>query len=393
MVSKLLTGKSILIIALSARPFVAAAKKAGYMVTAIDAFADKQTVELADRTIIVDYDSNGFNAIALLDAIKTIDVSQYLGFVYGSGFDAQPELLQQIAKLLPLIGNLPATVLAVKTATSFFSTLTQLNIKHPKVYEVLPADYHTNVYLKKFAGGCGGTHINLVNNQVVNNQKLLLPNHYYQQYVAGLSVSLLFVADGENVVVIGFNEQWLSPAKDMPFRYGGAVGGFDLPKLLQEQLIDAAKKLTQAFGLIGLNSMDAVVKNDVAYVLEINPRLSATFDLYKNLDFNLFNLHVQVCLQHLKQPQSVKPLKQAQAHAIVYTESDTYVSTEIHWPTWAVDTPHHANQFQHVKILAGEPICTALADSDYSEDAKQLAQSRVEVLLEMLKTNHQKVVI
>jgi predicted ATP-grasp superfamily ATP-dependent carboligase len=383
-----LTGKSILIIALSARPFVAAAKQAGYMVTAIDAFADKQTVALADRTVIVDYDNNGFNAIALLDAITTLDVSQYLGFVYGSGFDAQPELLQQITKLLPLIGNLPATVLAVKTATSFFSALAQLNITHPKVYEVLPVDYHTNVYLKKFAGGCGGTHINLVNNQAA-----LLPNHYYQQYVAGLSVSLLFVTDGENVVVIGFNEQWQRPAKDMPFRYGGAVGSFDLPKLLQEQLIDAAKKLTQKFGLIGLNSMDAVVQNGVAYVLEINPRLSATFDLYTNLDFNLFNLHVEICLQHSTLPKSVEPLKQAQAHAIVYAEQNTDVSAEINWPDWTVDTPHHANQFQHVKILAGEPICTALAYADNSEDAKQLVQSRVKILLEMLKTNPQKVVI
>jgi predicted ATP-grasp superfamily ATP-dependent carboligase len=388
LVSKQLTGKSILIIALSARPFVAAAKQAGYTVTAIDAFADKQTVALADRTVIVDYDSNGFNAIALLDAITTVDVSQYLGFVYSSGFDAQPELLQQITKLLPLIGNLPATVLAVKTATSFFSTLAQLNITHPKVYEALPIDCHTNVYLKKFAGGCGGTHISRVNTETA-----LLQNHYYQQHIAGLSVSLLFVADGEDVVVIGFNEQWLNPAKDMPFRYGGAVGGLDLPKLNQQQLIDAAKKLTLEFGLIGLNSIDAVVQNGVAYVLEINPRLSATFDLYTNLDFNLFNLHVQVCLQHVKLPQSVLPSKQSQAHAIVYAEQDTDVSAEINWPDWAVDTPHHANRFQHVNIPAGEPICTALADAESSEDARQLAQSRVEVLLEMLKTSHQKVVI
>ena len=383
-----MTNKSILIIALSARPFVAAAKQAGYRVTAIDAFADKQTVAMADRTVIVDYDSNGFNAVALLDAITTLDVSQYLGFVYGSGFDAQPELLQQIAKLLPLIVNFPTAVLAVKTATSFFSTLVQLNIMHPKVYEALPVDFHTNVYLKKFAGGCGGTHIN-----IVNAQTALLPNHYYQQHIAGLSVSLLFVADGENIIVIGFNEQWLNPAKDIPFRYGGAVSGLDLPKMHQQQLIDAAKKLTVEFGLIGLNSIDAVVQNGVAYVLEINPRLSATFDLYTNLDFNLFNLHVQVCLQHLKLPQSVKPLKQAQAHAIVYADSDANVSTEIHWPTWAVDTPHHANQFQHVKIMAGEPICTALAEAENSEDARQLAQSRVEALLEMLKTSHQRMVI
>ena len=177
-----MTNKSILIIALSARPFVAAAKQAGYRVTAIDAFADKQTVALADRTMIVDYDSNGFNAVALLDAITTLDVRQYLGFVYGSGFDAQPELLQQIAKLLPLIGNLPTAVLAVKTATSCFSTLVQLNMRHTKVYEALPADCHANVYLKKFAGGCGGKHVILINAKTA-----LLTNHDCQRHIASLS--------------------------------------------------------------------------------------------------------------------------------------------------------------------------------------------------------------
>ena len=61
--------KSILIIALSARPFVVAARRAGYIVTAIDAFADKQTLDLADKVVVVDYGEHGFNAAATLNAV------------------------------------------------------------------------------------------------------------------------------------------------------------------------------------------------------------------------------------------------------------------------------------------------------------------------------------
>lgn len=374
-----------------------AAKRAGYSVTAIDAFADKQTVELADHTIVVDYDQHGFNAAALLAAIKTLDVSQYLGFVYGSGFDAQPELLQQIAQMLPVIGNTPATVHAVKTAASFFSVLGQLHIASPKVYDVLPADWHTSTYLEKFAGGCGGAHIS-----IADTQAEAAANHYYQQYIDGYSVSLLFVADGKEIVVIGFNEQWLSPTAAMPFRYGGAVGNIDLPHALQQSLTDAAQKLTCEFGLLGLNSLDAIVENvvgsigaqrDVAYVLEVNPRLSATFDLYEP-DVNLFNLHVQVSLKQASVSnfalRQVRLPAQPKAHAIVYAEFDAGIPAAFNWPDWAVDTPQYTAQSNHIKVLAGEPVCTVTAHAEHADAAKRLAQSRVNILIKKLTDHHQK---
>ncbi len=72
-----------------------AAKRAGYSVTAIDAFSDRQTVASADATLLVEYGCDGFNADALLAAVNTLDAGQYMGFVYGSGFEAQPELLEK----------------------------------------------------------------------------------------------------------------------------------------------------------------------------------------------------------------------------------------------------------------------------------------------------------
>ena len=68
-----------------------AARRAGYMVSAVDAFADKQTLALADKVIVVDYDEHGFNAAAMLNAVHALNVKQYVGFIYGSGFEAQPE--------------------------------------------------------------------------------------------------------------------------------------------------------------------------------------------------------------------------------------------------------------------------------------------------------------
>lgn len=384
-----MNSSSILIIALSARPFVTAAKRAGYKVTAIDAFADQQTVELAEITIIVNYDEYGFNANDLLAAVNTLQLNQYIGFMYGSGFDAQPELLQQLAKIMPLIGNASETVSVVNSASGFFAALNELNILYPKIYDELPAADQNYKYLQKFAGGCGGTHI-----QFARNNTKLAPNHYYQQHVEGRSVSLLFIAKGEEIEVIGFNEQWHNPTKAKPFRYGGAVNHIELTESAQQQLLDAAKKLTIKFGLIGLNSLDAVIQytdmqNDLVYVLEINPRLSATFDLYDDLEVNLLESHLQVCREKSRLKANFHEVSQAikssKAHAIVYATSDIQFSESPDWPDWVVDTPQLKTQFENINILESQPICSVVAHADQAGDAKQLAQTRVKIILENLE--------
>lgn len=370
---------AILIIALSARPFVAAAIQAGYSVTAIDAFADVQTLASADKTITVDFDEHGFNAPLLLKAINSLDASAYIGFIFGSGFDDQPELLQAIAERIPLIGNSAATVCAVKTSARFFDALLALNIPYPPVFKILPDVDIDNIYLKKSAGGCGGTHISIASPQgIANSQNQLAVNQYYQQYIEGRSVSLLFLAHGDAIEVIGINEQWVSGNTEMPFRYGGAVSHIDLVQDIQQQLIDVAKKLTIKFGLLGLNSLDAVIKNNIVYVLEINPRLSATFDLY---DEDLFNRHLHAVKRQSSDEldtQKVNQGKVAKAQAIVYAGDDTIIAPSFDWPEWVTDIP--AVQLTTMTIKSGEPICTVLASAQDAETAKQLVMARVKIL-------------
>ncbi|HSI24966.1 MAG: ATP-grasp domain-containing protein [Methylophilaceae bacterium] len=369
---------AILIIALSARPFVHAAKQAGFKVTAIDGFADVHTSALAEYIITVPFDEHGFNAGKLIEAINQLDASRYKGFVFGSGFDAQPELLQKVAHYIPLIGNSVATVGAVKSGDVFFKALQALNIAHPQVFKAFDAIPHTGQLLKKSAGGCGGTHISIAS---LNDE--LSANQYFQQYIQGCSVSLLFLANAHSIEVVGFNEQWLNSTIDMPFRYGGAVSNINLPQAIQLQLINAAEKLTLEFGLVGLNSLDAVIEGEVAYVLEVNPRLSATFDLY---EVDLFNRHLQASVKQMSFSRSVsRNVQSAKAHTIVYALEDVMISLLFDWPDWVTDIPAH--QHSAISIQRGEPICTVLARADDADTAKQLVLARVKMLLDMFKEN------
>jgi predicted ATP-grasp superfamily ATP-dependent carboligase len=381
---------------LSARPFVEAAVNAGYNVFAIDAFSDEQTVALAEKALAVSYSDLGFNADDLLQKLHEIDkelmqLSQFVGFVYGSGFEAQPDLLQKVAELIPVIGNSSATLMAVKSASVFFATMQKLNIKHPETYEKLPADADLSLYVYKFSGGSGGVHIKPA--KLI--QSHLLENHYFQSKIEGMSVSLLFIANGDEVELVGFNEQWLSANEHVPFRYGGAVSHADLSLDIQQQLLSAAKQITTAFGLVGLNSLDAIVQKtsvgvDQVYVLEINPRLSATVDLYGVDDKALLYRHTHACLnQQLdsmgRQPQHELGVK-SKAHAIVYVDIDVVLMAGMVWPSWVTDSPIQINT--PLKIMAGAPVCSVFAYADNADAAKKEVLTRVLQIKKLLQSTN-----
>lgn len=345
---------------------------------------------VAEKTVVVAYSRQGFDADALMDVLDALDLSRFIGFVYGSGFEAQPELLIRIAEKLPLIGNAPDTVAAVKTPAVFFAALQQLNIHYPGVRDSLAGE-NLNDYLIKFAGGSGGVHISSADPQAC----LHTDKYYYQQKVDGRPVSLLFLANKHDIEVIGFNEQWLSPSADCPYRYGGAVSHVALSDGVREQLIHAAQQLTRKFGLVGLNSLDAVTEaedSDQVYLLEINPRLSATVDLYST-ELPLFEWHVMACLNKaaishdsLSQKEAHYLNRQYNAHAIVYAAVDVTLFAPVLWPDWVTDTPLMSES--GVAISAGEPVCSVLASADSADTAKRVAQSRVELIQNLLQSFH-----
>jgi len=347
----------------------------------------------------VKYDDFGFDAEHLLQTLHTLEnkssdngasqLSQFAGFVYGSGFEAQPELLQKVAALIPVIGNSSATLAAVKDLSVFFAVMQKLNIKHPETFEQLPADVDSSLYLHKFSGGSGGVHIK----PAASLQNHWLEQHYFQRRLEGLPVSLLFIANGAEVEVVGFNEQWVSASAHVPFRYGGAVGHAALSVAVQQQLLDAARQLTIAFDLLGLNSLDAIVHKTSAgveqvYVLEINPRLSATVDLYSN-DGVLFERHVQACVR--RQLNSASPLQDkheagSKAHAIVYADIDITLNTKMVWPDWVTDTSIQLDE--PLKIVAGTPVCSVLAYADNADAAKKEVLARVQQIKNLLQSTH-----
>lgn len=359
---------------MSARPFVQAAVAAGYEVIALDAFADQDTATLASSLHALKYDDGGFDASDLEAVLKALTLQGSLGLVYGSGFETQPALLGLIAQHLPLIGNSMRVVRNMKRAVTFFALLDVLNIPRPPVglQQITAEELASGTWLTKRNGGSGGTHI-----RRTSADAPLEPGSYYQQEIQGVPVSLLFAADGMNASEIGFNQQWLAPTALMPYRYGGAVSHAELPQAVKQQLLTAARKLTSAVGLRGLNSIDGIMQGERLWVLELNPRLTATFDLYLAERGQLFELHMQAAAGSLANWPQLSD--KARAHYIVYAPENISLPEDFDWPAWAADIPAGA-----ALIKAGEPVCTVIAEADSADQAVTLMAERVKVLVKAL---------
>lgn len=337
-----------------------AAAQAGYSVAAFDIFNDVDTRRCCFYSTQVKFVDGRFDADDLLCSLDACDLTGAT-VVYGSGLEEQPEVLAQIAGKFRLLGN-PADVVAeIKKPQRFFQLLDRHGIPHPETTFDAPVDMAG--WLSKSAGGSGGTHI---------RRDYARSGGYFQREITGLPVSVLFLADGKEIAVVGYNEQWLVPTATMPFRYGGAVGNVDLPGETKVAMAEAARKITAAVGLRGLNSMDFLLGEQGPMALEINPRLSASFELYDMPD--LLEMHMRACMGQLTQLSG--SVQGSKACLIQYAGDNVVVPDTTVWPDWAVDLPPAGS-----RICAGEPLCSVLASAENAVQAKALVFARARQLM------------
>jgi predicted ATP-grasp superfamily ATP-dependent carboligase len=364
--------KTLIIAAASARGYAQATVACGYAVIALDAFMDTQTRAISKQAFKLKIDDFALDKEYFKHVFSEIDLSNTQGFLYGSLFDGFTEVLDWVAKQLPVLGN-SAAVLKQAKDFSFFALLDSLNIAHPKVQTSFPDK--PEHWLSKKVGGSGGMHIwpaGLTNND---------DKTYFQQKIIGTPISMLFVADGSAAEVIGFNQQLIAPTESLPYRFAGAISNVTLQPKSRKTFEHSAQKLTSALGLRGICSIDAIVNGENVWVLELNPRLSATFSLYENL----LPLHLQGCAGHL--PNTSFKTNISHAQLILYAEEAFNIPQNFAWPTWVTDIPKAENDASGVKIDQLMPICSVLASAESAELAHTLLLQRAEKLTEMLKTN------
>lgn len=324
-----------------------AAVCAGLKPLVIDLFADLDTQAYA-----LDYQQ--ITDLTVASLIPAVDYfSQHYAVtqvVYGSGFEQYPDSLHYLHLRLTLLGNTPETFIRVQNKVDFFAVLDKFNIPTPETSFTRPHD--TQNWLIKPSRGQGGMGIQRVRNTNLG----LNSNVYWQKYQHGSQHSVLFLANGRQVQVIGFNTQWTTRLSDTEeFIFAGIINHCELSQIHQTQIIDWLTKLVPAFKLNGLNSLDFIHADGESYVLEINPRPPASMQCY---DADLLRRHLmttspvedwQSCLQ--PPPQSGYT-----GYQIVYAEQDIQIPDDYSWENGVMDLPAAG-----AICKTGQPICSIIA--------------------------------
>ncbi|MDI1362381.1 ATP-grasp domain-containing protein [Methylotenera sp.] len=358
--------EKLIIAAISARGYAQAAQAQAYSVITLDAFADADTQALTEQCFKIKFGENGVDEADFKHQFSQIELDSDSCFVYGSLFDTKPALLAWVAERVNLIGN-SAGALQLVRSFDFFKLLDDLNIVHPEVQLSAPDD--ADDWLAKSLFSTGGTH--------VKPASMCKKDDYFQRKIEGVPVSLLFVADGKVATTIGFNQQFSAPTVEMPYRFAGAVNNVVLPLQVQQQFVEAAGKLTAALGLKGINSLDAVLEGKKLWILELNPRLSATFNLYPNL----LKSHIGASSGEFVKVSNefyLAKMSTSKAELILYADHALNIPVDFSWPDWVADIPSFENG--SIKIAENEPICTVFAEAQDALAAQQLVLQKTKIL-------------
>ncbi|MCG8325792.1 MAG: ATP-grasp domain-containing protein [Thiotrichales bacterium] len=249
----------------------AAALRSGFKVNVLDRFGDRDTRDLAGRVCVYrDRQADFCNRNRLLELLVESYTDAMQAIVIGTGFESCPGLLEELNASYPVIGNDPASIESIKDPRLFFPALKELDIPCP---DTRPSGSPgAGRWLRKGIGASGGRHVR----ELGSTDRGIPENSYLQAYIPGMPGSVLFLADGKSACCVGLNRTWTVEQGSFPFTFAGAVTRSMDAFRQMHAVQDYIRRLVIHFSLRGLCGLDFIEQDDRVYVLEVNPRPTAT---------------------------------------------------------------------------------------------------------------------
>lgn len=357
----------LLVFAQSGRFIAESAARSGYPVRVADCFADSDTLAVADVCIQLPPLSE-LSEAQLLQALISLSRDEACLLLCGTGLERFYRALSALPAHIEVISNHPQTIALLRQPERFFTLLEKLKLPYPPTTLSGPAP---DKPLRKRLDGSGGT-------AIFADAQTLQHGEFYQQQMSGDTHSVCFIADGLDFNILGWNHQINQPGK------------FILEKIWQTTkppedhatpLTTILGKLVKASGIRGFNSLDYIVTtNSEFYILELNPRPSASVELLLEEDW--LSWHINSCrglpLPHTAERSQYPPVRLL---SYFYAEKDWEVVDEPVWPLQCHDRPAAGS-----KIKKGQPICSFILASETGHACdEQLANSQQKLLKNCLK--------
>ncbi len=233
------------------------------------------------------------------------------------------------------------------------------------------------------------------------------PGQFVQQYVEGESYSVVFFASQSgHIKLLGMTQQLIGcdELPDRPFAYVGSIGpvfsgGNENAESIRLTLQKMAEALNKQIKFYGLFCFDFIISENVPYLVEINPRYSASIEvlelaLQKSFLHNFFNDE----MLEIKPSQRELQLKpQLIGKSILYASQNAQLPVDWDWNQMTVQLGNRNWKYDQwiIPILSdlpapgtrfstGEPICTVWAEGENIQSCRVELGKRTNLLKEKL---------
>jgi uncharacterized protein len=352
------------VVSVSARMLAELGARAGNDVVALDRFGDLDLQRLCPSvSVLRDLGGRGGMA-ALVDAAEEIAAPSV---IYGAGLENRPDLVARLACGRTLLGCPAETLERVRDPATLGASLEAAGLAYPLTFGAADAARRaerSGRWLRKPVRGGGGRGVREWRGGKLDGKVIV------QEHISGLACSAAAVADGRSAALLGVSEQLVG------HRGFGARGYAWCGNIVPPRL-DAAERralageaqaicahLGSAFELRGLFGVDLVWDGERAWVVEVNPRPTASLECLEAAhELDVFTAHLDGCAGGLPSLAPHPQPRRAAGKAVVFASCDVRVGDTRGWPARGIrDVPHPRE-----RIAAGHPVCTLVSEQESPE--------------------------
>lgn len=349
------------ILGASSRAAAFSALRAGYEVVTCDLFADADLRACGIEAHQVDQYPKGF--------FQWLSRERCDGWLYTGGLENYPALVDQLATQGKLLGNLGSFLRKVRSPAELSRCLGNHFPETRTSPEGLPTD---GSWLAKRYRSAGGSGVCPLTDSELDGFADG-PKQYFQLRVQGRPASAVFVANGQRAVLLGITEQLVGEAWTgaSGFQYCGSVTGIVLPDFMKQSIQQIGQTLAEQFQLQGIFGVDLVIAGSQVWVIEVNPRWTASLELLEIAHgFCALTWHLAACLEgELLEAPVEQASRSIHNKAIIFARHAATVSKRftsdclarrgsLEFPELA-DIPNFGTA-----LTPGDPVCTVFGSGE-----------------------------
>ncbi|MCU0878491.1 MAG: ATP-grasp domain-containing protein [Pirellulaceae bacterium] len=283
---------NIVILGASVRAAAQSAIRARMSPYGIDLFADQDLRAACPATRIDRYPSEFLRALA---------AAPHVPWMYTGGLENYPRLLARLAALRSLWGNGPEVCRRVRDPAGLHNVLLRTGFRTPNLRRqssgltVPAAASDPRSFVVKPRRGSGGQGVRFARKTDLPQPP---PSTVLQRYIAGESGSAVFVAARGQATLLGITRQLVGRdfGLQAEFAYAGTIAPLVVSPEELQTLERLGRVLAREFGLVGLFGVDFVRAHGEVWVIEINPRYTASVEVLERVHgLPLVASHVEAC--------------------------------------------------------------------------------------------------